>query len=56
MQKLVLAVLGAAVVGAISVAGRKFYRLGKKPPSSREDIARWEGEGGSPVPNPTQKA
>ena len=56
MQKLILAVLGAAVVGAISVAGRKFYRLGKEPRSSNEDIARWEGEGGSPVPNPTQKA
>ena len=54
MQKLILAVLGAAVLGAISMAGRKFYR--QKKPSIKEDIARWEGEGGSPVPNPNQKA
>jgi len=55
MQKLILAVLGAAVVGAISVVGRKFYRHNKTRPI-KEDIARWEGEGGSPVPNPNQKA
>jgi len=40
MQKLILAVLGAAVVGAISVAGRKFYRLSKKPGPIKEDITR----------------
>ena len=55
MQKLILAVLGAAVMGAISVVGRKFYRLGKKPRTPQEDIARWEDDAGSPVPNPNQK-
>ena len=51
MQKLVIAALGAAALGALTFAGKKI-REQRKTRRVKEDISRWEGEGGSPHPKP----
>jgi hypothetical protein len=54
MQKLVIALLGAAALGLISIAGNRLRR--RRDPQTKEDLSRWESEGGSVIPNPDQRS
>jgi hypothetical protein len=52
MQKLVIALLGAAALGLISMAGNRLRR--RRGQQTKEDLSRWESEGGSVISNPDQ--
>ena len=54
IPRLVAAILGAALLGALSITAKK-GRQQKPSKVAPDDISRWEGEGGSPVPKPNQK-
>lgn len=60
MQKLILAALGAAVLGALSFAGKKLRARSKALPAEPDkpaqlDFNRWEGSGKSALSNPNLK-
>lgn len=52
MQKLVIVLLAATALGLMSIAGNRLRR--RREQQEKEDLTRWESEGGSVISNPDQ--